>query len=55
MAEVKAKTAVYLGQHGGYRAEGEVFDYAGPDHKHLEPIDQQSDAKSDGKKTKKGS
>lgn len=59
MAQVKAKTAVYLGVHG-YRSEGEVFDYDGPEHKHLEPVSQKTeddfeDHSKGDKKTKKGS
>lgn len=42
MAQVKAKCAVYLG-HQGYRAEGEVFEYEGPEHKHLEYLDQKDE------------
>jgi hypothetical protein len=60
MAQVKAKTAVYLGNHG-YRSEGEVFDYEGPEHKHLEPVkDDKGEAESEDthnkgeRKTKKG-
>jgi hypothetical protein len=47
MAQVKAKRAVYLGSQG-YRAEGEVFDYEGPEHKHLEYLDKKEEAKGKG-------
>lgn len=59
MAQVKAKCAVYLGSQG-YRSEGEVFDYEGPEHKHLEPVSQKIEDESEDhskgdKKPKKGS
>jgi len=59
MPQVKAKTAVYLGSQG-YRSEGEVFDYEGPEHKHLEPVSQKTEDEPEDnpkgdKKTKKGS
>lgn len=54
MAQVKAKTAVYLGQHGGYRSEGEVFDYSGPEHKHLEPFEEKGEPESEDTHPKGG-
>lgn len=48
MAQVKAKTAVYLGSDGGYRTEGEVFDYAGPENRNLEYLDKVDDDSGDG-------
>lgn len=38
MALVRAKTNVYLGDDGGYRAAGEEFEYTGPKNPNLEAV-----------------
>jgi hypothetical protein len=49
MALVKAKTNVYLGEHGGYKTpDDEPFNYEGPDNHNLESIKKsKADAEDD--------
>lgn len=51
MAKVKALKDVYLGEHG-YHAAGEVFDYAGPENKNLQPLERSKADIEDDEDTK---